>query len=134
MSGSTTPITVRLDAYSKAQLPVERIDEEVRELQGELRTLRINSIEPVSHPSPPGTKSGEAFTLGAFFLAVAPELLKDALNILIDWLRRDPSRIIKISQTDDGPKYEVRGHWKAEDLSEVMRAFAKQENPPRHMP
>jgi hypothetical protein len=134
LSNLRPAITVRLEAYSKAQLPTERIDEEVRQLQGELRTLRINSIDPVSQPAPPGAKSGEAFTLGAFLLAVAPELLKDTLDILIDWLRRDSSRIIKISQTDDGPKYEVKGHWKAADLSEVMRALARQENSSRHLP
>jgi hypothetical protein len=134
LSGSRPTIKVRLDAYSKAELPTERIDEEVRELQEELRTLRASSIEAVSQPAPPGTKSGEVFTVGAFFLAVAPELLKDALTIVIDWLRRDSSRTIEIRQTEDGPKYKVKGDWTAEDLANVMHALAKQENSAKHLP
>lgn len=116
-----------VEAYSKAQLPAERIDEEVRVLQEELRTLRADSVEAISEPAPPGSKSGEALTVGSFLVAVAPELLKEALTIVIEWLRRDPSRVIKIRQTTGGPEYEVTGHWKAADLAEMMKVLAKQE-------
>ena len=134
MSQPGGPITFRIDASSKANLPPERIDDAVRELQDELRELHVSSIQPVAEAAPPGTKSAEAFTLGSLLIAVAPELVKQAVNIIVGWLQRDPSRVIRIRDKDGGPTYEVTGAWKAADLAEMMKVLARQESRSTHAP
>jgi hypothetical protein len=127
-------ITFEVEASSKQDLPLERIEEEVRQLQNDLRQLHVDSIEPVSGAAPPGTKAAEVFAWGSLLVALAPDLVKQALSIMLDWVRRDSSRTITIRPTKGGPEsgYVITGIWKAAELAEIMKVLAKQEGTGTH--
>jgi hypothetical protein len=92
-----------------------------------LRELHIDSIEPIGGTAPSGSKVDQIFTLGSFLIALAPELVKEALSLIVDWLRSDPSRTIKIRSTAGGPEYQITGRWKAADLAGIMKILAKRD-------
>jgi len=127
MNEKPLQISLEIDTCSQPGLPLERIAEDAQHLQEDLRQIRVDSIAPLSGPAPRGAKSAETSILTSFLLAVAPDLVKQALSILLDWVRRDSSRSIKIRKTKGGPEYVITGSWNASDLAKLMSVLAKQE-------
>jgi len=105
----------------------DTLDENVIQLIGEVRELDVQSAERLTVTnSNRGTKAGEAFSLGGLVVVLLPEVIKDLVGLVVDWVRRNPGRSIKIKGgTDGAPEYQITGAWKAEQLAEVMKALSR---------
>lgn len=128
MRPSGTPIKLRFEASASTNVPAEQMDSAVRQLQDDLRQLPIVELRGVGSRVRAGSKAAEALTLGAFLLTIGVELVKQTVPIILEWLRGDSTRTIKIVGTKKGPTYKVDGTWKSKDLAEVMALLAKQES------
>ena len=126
MKPSSDAIELRLDASDGQNIPAEHLDRAVNQLRSELHEIRGTKVGDAGKTAPPGSKSPEALTLGAFILAVAPEMIKQAVSVVIEWLKRDSRRVIKIGSAYGEPVYEINGTWNAKDLEEIIKVLAKQ--------
>ena len=127
MNEKPLQMSLEIETSSLPGVPLERIEEDARQLHEDLRQIHVDSIEPLSGATRQGAKSPATPILTSFLLAVAPDLVKQALSILLDWVRRDSSRSIKIRETKGGPEYVLTGSWNASDLAKLMSVLAKQE-------
>jgi hypothetical protein len=132
VSDSVHSITLIVEASSRGQISAELFEEEVQQLQDDLRELNSLTVERIPGIAAPGSKSGEGFALGSFLVALAPEMVKQAITVVFDWLRRDPARVIKIRDKKHGTEYEITGAWKAAELSALMKVLAKEEPKGEH--
>ncbi|HKV95627.1 MAG TPA: hypothetical protein VJW20_23990 [Candidatus Angelobacter sp.] len=129
MKPSSNAIQVRLEASAGLNVSAEHLDREVKQLRDDLLEISGTKVRDASETVPRGSKTPEALTLGAFILAVAPELIKQAVSILIDWLKRDSKRVIKLGYVHGRPVYEINGTWNAKDLEDILRLLSKQRVP-----
>jgi hypothetical protein len=121
-------ISLQLQICSTEPRDPERIDDDAVALRDEFRELGIQVVDPTSSgPSPRGAKSPEMLTVGGIAVAVVPEMLKELIKLVFDWIQRDPCRTIKIRQKVGGPEYELTGSWKADQLATLMKALARQD-------
>ena len=122
------PIILSLTVSSDIPVSQEDLHEETLALRDELLELKVQSVELETRETPePGTKAGDVFSWGALVIAVAPEMIKQLIKFIVDWLPRDSTRIIKIRRGSDGSEYELKGEWKADQLARIMAALAKEE-------
>jgi hypothetical protein len=124
----SSSVVFLLELSSQTPVSQDQLQETTFQLRDELMELNVESVELAkSGKTAEGAKAGDAFTLGALVIAVAPEMVKELVKLILDWLPRDPTRIIKIRQKNGGPEYEIKGSWKAQQLAEVMKLLARQE-------
>lgn len=126
MKPSSNAIQLRLEASAGQNLPAEHLDREVKQLRDDLLEISGTRVRDAAETAPRGSKAPEALTLGAFILAVAPELIKQAASVVIDWLKRDSRRVIKIGAAYGEPVYEIKGTWNARELEEIIKLLARQ--------
>jgi hypothetical protein len=124
---TNNPLSVlMLEVSASEAVPDERIDEQVVQLGHEIRELNIESVERLSTGKDSrGAKCAETLTVGGLVVVLVPDLIKELIRLVFDWIQRNPGRTIKIRQKEGGPEYEITGAWKAEQLAEVMKVFAK---------
>ncbi len=128
---SSPSVVFFLKLSSEVPVSPEQLQEDTLQLRHELMELNIESVElDKSGKLPEDAKPGDPFTLGALVIAVAPEMVKELIKLVLDWLPRDPTRIIKIRQKESGLEYEIKGSWKGPQLAEVMKVLAQQESAP----
>ena len=126
MKPSSSAIELRFEASNGQNVPAEHLDREVTQLRNELCEIRGVRVGDAAKTAHRGSKAPEVLTLGAFILAVAPELIKQAVSVVIDWLKRDSRRVIKIGSAHGEPVYEINGTWNARELEEIIKLLAKQ--------
>jgi hypothetical protein len=65
-----------------------------RNLREELLVLDVDDVRPATAgPAPRGAKSGEAISIGALVVTLAPGLITAVVNIAVSWLRRQPNTV-----------------------------------------
>ena len=106
----------------------DQLDQTTRQLKLELQDLDVESIDLVhTQKSPEGTKSAEAFTLGALAVAVLPTAIPKLIEYLQAWTMRSEGRSVKIkSQVGDKTielEYSPKGI-SNQDLKELVTLLA----------
>lgn len=85
-------------SLDRAGVDDERLDELVRSLRGAIEEAELDGVRslPTDGSVPAGAR-GDAFTLGALALAVAPVLVEQIIGIVGDWSNRPNARPVKVS-------------------------------------
>ena len=91
----TARLELRLD---RAGLGDEAVDELTRSLRRSIEEadLADTKVDRVTGDLPAGAR-GDAFTLGALALAVAPVLVEQVLQLIRDWSARPGAKPVKVS-------------------------------------
>ncbi len=93
--GETARLELRLD---RAGLDDEAVDELTRSLRRSIEEADLAGarVERVTADRPTGAK-GDAFTLGALALAVAPVLVEQVIQPIRDWSARPGAKPVKVA-------------------------------------
>jgi hypothetical protein len=96
-----------------------------RALRAELLTLDVENVEPLAGGAPPpGVKAGEAITIGALLLSLAPAVIGQAIDAALSWLRRQPADI----EVDIGG-HKLRANVTRAQRDAIVAAFLDQARP-----
>jgi hypothetical protein len=125
MKPSPNAIPLRLQV-SLGKVREEHLDRAAGQLRNDLHQIPGLKTRDAVQKASPKAKSPEALTLGAFVLAVAPELIKQAVSVLIAWLREDSRRSIEIRHAQGKTSYTVSGTWDAKELEDTLRLLSQQ--------
>jgi hypothetical protein len=100
----------------------EEIVELARQLQEELLELDVIRVESIAVTMPPGSKGGEAMSIGALVIGfvASSRLLGAITSIVQSWLTRAGERSVKLDL--DGDILEVRGI-SSREQSELVRRW-----------
>jgi hypothetical protein len=99
---------LRLTLIAGYELPVEELDELVRDLRDELLALDVLTVEQAAAELPPNSKAGEATTGTLLVGLVSSGALLGAIASLVQsWLTRTGQRGVKLEL--DGDALEVTG-------------------------
>ena len=92
-----------LTVEAGADTQADQVDELARQLYAELGELGVEAVSlTAGGPAPVGTKSAEAFTIGALAVAVLPAFLPKLVEYLQAWALRGESRKVRVkSQVGD---------------------------------
>ena len=93
--GETARLELRLD---RAGLDDEDVDELTRSLRHSIEEADFagTKVDRVAGDLPAGAR-GDAFTLGALALAVAPVLVEQVLQLVRDWSARPGAKPVKVA-------------------------------------
>jgi hypothetical protein len=76
----------------------EDLDRATRRLRTELQELPIESASLVAGETPAGAKSGDAITLGALAVSLAPVVVPAFVDFLKSWMARKEGRTIIVKR------------------------------------
>jgi len=117
-------------------LPPAVADTMTQRFLNDLRIVRVESATRLAVAGQKqGAKSPEALTIGSIAVAVVPEVLKDLIQALFDWVRSSPSRTITIRpkrgnmDNAGGNEIELTGKWSPAELKVLSEALLKADKP-----
>jgi len=76
----------------------EDVDRDTRRLRTELQELPIESASLVAGEAPAGAKAGDAITLGALAVSLAPVVVPAFVDFLKSWMARREGRTIIVKR------------------------------------
>jgi hypothetical protein len=75
----------------------DELDQTTRRLRAELRDLSVDSVSPATAGElPAGAKGGDAVTLGALAISLAPVVVPALIEFLKNWMARKEGRTVVI--------------------------------------
>jgi hypothetical protein len=107
----------------------DQLDQATRSLRTELQDLPIDSVAlTTAGEAPAGTKSGEAVTLGALTLTLAPIVVPALVDFLKTWLARKEGRrvVIRRKVGDAATEVEISAPLSDSALSELVEKLSPQ--------
>src|SRR5262245_29802953 len=85
----------------------EELDLATRRLRAELQDLPIDSVSLVAAERPTGAKAGDAITLGALTMSLAPVVIPALLELLKSWMARKEGRSVVLRRKGDDRDTEI---------------------------
>ncbi|MFI7601559.1 hypothetical protein [Actinoplanes sp. NPDC049681] len=112
--------TVTLDVrVLGAGLEPERVQESARDLRTAILTTDVDDAKPApAGPAPAGAKSGDALSVGALVVTLAPSIVEALMGVVASWLSRQPGDIeIEIEG------HRLKGHVTRAQRDELVAAY-----------
>jgi hypothetical protein len=86
----------------------EQVDDETRELYGELLEVELASVELANNQMPPEkTKAIDSVLLGTIAISVAPIMITKLLEFLLAWAMRREGRVVKLKMQSKTNSVEI---------------------------
>lgn len=116
-----TQLNIEISAVDATE---EDIDQMTRQLLSELREIDVESAELAkSGPSPAGTKSGDAVTMGSIVISALPTILPAVIGLVQAWAARGQGRTVKFKGKVGGQLIDFEGS--SEELEKLIAALSK---------
>jgi hypothetical protein len=111
MEADNIEISLHIHPEATNSISNSLLDEKVRNFQEELRVLRHLSVNPApaSQAAPPGSMSGDVFTIGALLIATLPTVLPALLEMISNWKTRNAGLTVTIKRqsSSEGQSIEI---------------------------
>jgi hypothetical protein len=99
----------------------DELDIESRRLRRELREADFTVVESRA-PAPVGSKSPEAFTLGALTVALLPKVVPQLIEVLGRWLGSRANRKLKL-KLPNGLECELTGSMSTSEVNKLINTL-----------
>jgi hypothetical protein len=124
------PDTIELTVeVGQGDVDPEELDCATRRLRAELQELPIESASLVAAEKPTGTKAGEAVTLGALAISLAPVVVPALVDFLKSWIARKEGRTIVLRRK--GTTVEIKAPLSETAIARLVEQLSDKPPAPR---
>jgi hypothetical protein len=113
-------LELRIELDAGADADAEERDDAARALRTELLDLDVDAVDQPTGPAPPGTRSGEALTLGTLIVTMGPSMLAAVSGMVQSWMARRGDRRVTLEL--GGDRIELSGA-SDDDQRRLIEAF-----------
>lgn len=107
----------------------DELDRATRRLRSELQELPIESASLVPADRPVGAKAGDAVTLGALAISLAPVVMPAFVEFLKSWMARKDGRTVSLKRK--GIVIEIKAPLSAAAIARLVDQLSGEPQPPR---
>jgi len=107
----------------------DELDRATRRLRSELQELPIESASLVPADTPAGAKAGDAVTLGALAISLAPVVMPAFVEFLKSWMARKEGRTVALERK--GIVIEIKAPLSAAAIAKLVEQLSGEAQPPR---
>jgi hypothetical protein len=103
------------------------VDRDTRRLRAELQELPIESASLVAAKTPAGAKAGDAVTLGALVVSLAPVVVPALVEFLKSWMARKEGRTIVVKRK--GTEFQIKAPLSEAAIARLVEQLAGTPHP-----
>lgn len=107
----------------------DELDSATRRLRAELQELPIESASLVAAEKPAGTKAGDAITLGALAVSLAPVVVPAFVDFLKSWMARKEGRTVVVRRK--GTEIEIKAPLSESAITKLVEQLSGKPSAPR---
>lgn len=108
----------------------DELDRSTRRLRAEIQELPIDSASLLTSETPAGAKAGEAVTLGALVVSLAPVVVPALVDFLKSWMARKEGRTV-ILRTRGGTEVEIKAPLSEAGIAKLVEQLSARPPAPR---